>query len=408
MMAAMYSGVAGLTAHQTEMDVIGNNIANVDTVGFKSSSAIFESQVSQTLSGAGAPNATSGGTNPLQVGLGVGVASIDLNLTQGSMQTTGQSTDLAINGAGMFILNQNGQNYFTRNGAFGLDSNANLVNPSNGMFVEGWNATNTGVINTNGPVGAIQTPLGNTIIAQASANAAMQGNLNSGTPIGGTVNSTVTLNDSLGNPVSVDLAFTNVGPDQWNWTAAGPGIAVGAFNQGTITYTVQGGVAAQTGALEINNPASGAAMPQDVNIDFGKITQFSTPSSVSPQSQDGYDAGTLTSFTIGQDGVITGTFTNGVIRGLGELALAGFSNPGGLSAVGSSLYVPTPNSGSAEVGTANSEGRGSIMVGTLEMSNVNLASEFTSMITTERGYQANSKIITVADEMLQDLVNLKR
>jgi flagellar hook protein FlgE len=408
MMAAMYSGVAGLTAHQTEMDVIGNNIANVDTVGFKSSSAVFETEVAQTLAGAGAPSANAGGTNPVQVGLGVTVGSINTDLTQGSMQTTGQPTDLAINGGGYFILSQDGQNYYSRDGAFGLDSNADLVNPSNGMFVQGWNANSAGVVNTNGPVSSIQIPLGNTIIAQATTAASMQGNLNSSAAVGTQVTSTVTVNDSLGDPISINMTFTNTAPGQWSWTASGTGITVGALNQGTITYNANGGVAAQTGSLELNDPTSAAAMPQDMTIDFSQITQFATPSSVSPLTQNGYDAGTLTSFTIAQDGTISGTFTNGQNQVLGQVALAGFSNPGGLSAVGSSAYVTTPNSGAAEIGTANSEGRGSIMSGTLEMSNVNLASEFTSMITTERGYEANSKIITVADEMLQDLVNLKR
>jgi flagellar hook protein FlgE len=404
----MYSGVAGLMAHQTEMDVIGNNIANVDTVGFQSSSAVFESQVSQTMQGAGAPGATTGGTNPLQVGLGVSVASIQVDETQGSMQSTGVPTDLAIDGGGMFVLSQNGQNYYTRAGSFGLDANANMVDPANGMYVMGWQADATGAINTNAPIAPVQIPLGNTIIAQATSAASMQGNLNSASAVGATVASTVSVNDSLGNSISVNLTFTNTGPDQWSWTAAGPGVTVGAFNQGTVTYNAQGGVAAQTGGLELADPTSGAAIPQDIAMDLSNVTQFSEASSVSPKTQNGYTAGTLTSFNIGQDGTITGTFTNGVIKPLGQVALAGFSNPGGLQAVGSSLNVATPNSGPVQIGTAESEGRGNIQSGTLEMSNVNLADQFTSMIVTERGYQANSKIITTADEMLQDLVNLKR
>jgi len=407
MMESMNSAVSGLGAQQTEMDVIGNNIANVNTIGFQASSTVFEEAMAQTLEGSDAPNGQTGGTNPQQVGLGVTVGTIAVSQTQGALQTTGTNTDLAIDGSGFFVLGQGSQQYYTRNGSFGLDSQSNLVDPSNGMHVLGWQANSSGAVNSNAPVTPIQIPLGDTIIAKASASAVMQGNLDAGTAVAGTVTAAVNLYDSLGNPNSVTFTFTNTASDAWSWTAAGTGITVGAANQGTLTFNSTGALTGSTGALQIVN-ATGAATPQAVAVDFSKMTQFASANTASPMSQDGYASGTLTTFTIGQDGTISGTYSNGVNQSIGQVALGTFSNPGGLIMTADSLYQSSSNSGSVDIGTPEAAGRGSIQSGSLEMSNVNLADEFTTMVTTERAYQANSKVITVCDELLQDLINMQR
>jgi flagellar hook protein FlgE len=409
MMQSMYSGVAGLNTQQTEMDVIGDNIANVSTVGFKSSDAIFEEALAQTMQGASTPTKNLGGSNPVQIGLGVQIGSIQVSQSQGSLTNTGKNTDLAVDGAGFFVMGgPGGEKYFTRDGAFGLDGQCHLVSPSNGYFVEGWQADVDGNIKSDQPVSPIQVPLGSSIVARASDAGAMEGNLDSGTAVGGQVTSAINLYDSLGNCRSVTLTFTNEGNNSWSWAASGSGVKAGSKNQGTITYNPDGVVVSSTGTVELDNSATGAQSPQDIALDFTKTTQYAASSTMSPANQNGYPAGTLDSFTISATGVVTGTFTNGINKAVGQIALANFSNPSALQRMGNSLFQPSNNSGLANVGTAQSGGRGAINTGTLEASNVRLADQFTDMIQTERAYEANSKIISVADEMLQDLVNLKR
>lgn len=435
MMRSMYAGVSGLKAHQTRMDVIGNNIANVNTAGFKASRVTFKEMLSQTLSGAKAPQDNRGGMNPQQVGLGVSLGSIDTNHVQGNLQSTGLGTDLAIQGNGYFIVNNGTQNFYTRAGALTLDENGNLVNASNGYIMQGWMATN-GIINTNSPLTGIRIPIGDTMAPQASTEAVFAGNLNSADPVEWTA--TIDIYDSQGEKHTLTLDFKLTSENQWDWTATidgatlvdsnddsgvsndDPGVSndesggsnndSGVSNKitGTIIFGGDGKVVAVTGDtfdIDFNN---GTDQIAGFRLDLSAVTQMAGDNTLDGLYADGYSMGSLESFSIDNAGVITGSYSNGLTKAIGQIAIANFSNAGGLTRVGDTLFAESQNSGIAQIGAAGTAGRGKISAGTLEMSNVDLAEQFTDMITTQRGFQANSRIISTTDEMLQDLVNLKR
>lgn len=627
MMRSMYAGVSGLRNHQTRMDVIGNNIANVNTVGFKSGRVNFQDVLSQTIKGALAPGGTRGGVNAQQIGMGMNIAAIDVLQTQGNLQNTGKITDVAIQGDGFFILSDGARQYYTRAGNFNLDTNGSLTNASTGMLVQGWLADNHGVINTSAPITGIQLQMGQTIPPIATTQIEYGNNLNSNTnsvlsypelrvsdgnghnatvkmtitPIsfnqytytvdvtggtaaaggapftGGTItldnsgnisaitggsagtftvtpasgsavtinlpavgaatggqfnynmtstdrlpltgfvgagNYNVTVTDDHGNPVVMQYAVVAAGGNSYTYTASvvsggspATGTTTGSFDwtaAAGVTNPVQAGntVVTSTAGLDVNisGPVTGAGVPSfqvaskevvstgaytaqtpittstkvydslgaahtitntvlktgvntwswscanesGVNIgggtlsfnnsgqlvaytggplvftptganplsitpDFSAVTQqASTTSQLDTLSQDGYPMGQLESYNIDQSGKIVGVFSNGMSQALGEIALASFSNPAGLSRSGNTMFSETSNSGPAHVGIAGQNGRGLMTPGAVEMSNVDLSQEFTDMIVTQRGFQANSKIITTSDEMLQDLVNLKR
>ncbi|HWI65939.1 MAG TPA: flagellar hook protein FlgE [Symbiobacteriaceae bacterium] len=407
-MRALYSGVTGIRSHQVRMDVIGNNIANVNTVGFKGSRVTFSDVFSQTMS------AGSASTSPQQVGLGVGVASTDLNGSAGSFQLTGRELDLAIEGQGLFVLKGSaGQKTYTRVGNFDWDAGGNLVNPATGQRVQGWMADADGTISNMGmaSMGDITLVKGDVSLAQKTASASFSGNLDSGTANSGTYQTTFTAYDSLGNPQGLVLTFTKQGSNQWTWSASGPA-AAGVVGTGSITFNNDGTVqsASVTGAQVTMSPP-GATPAQQVALDFTKLTQAyagTQGSSVLVRKADGYPMGSLESVTVEPSGQIAGVFSNGFRRTLGQIALANFSNPNGLLKVGNTGFAESTNSGGPLVGAAGVGGRGRLVAGNLEMSNVDLSQEFTNMITTQRGFQANTRIISAADEMLQDVVNLRR
>lgn len=409
MMRSMYAGVSGLKAHQTRMDVIGNNIANVNTAGFKASRVTFKEMLSQTLSGAKAPQGNRGGMNPQQVGLGVSLGSIDTNLVQGNLQSTGLGTDLAIQGNGFFVVNNGTQNFYTRAGALTLDENGNLVNASNGYIMQGWMATN-GIINTNSPLTGIRIPIGDTMAPQASTEAVFAGNLNSADPVDWTA--TIDIYDSQGEKHTLTLNFNPTGTDnEWTWTASIDGASLSS-NTGTITFGGDGKVKVDennsdtfTFNIDFDN---GTDQITGFRLDLSAVTQMAGDNTLDGLYADGYSMGSLESFSIDNAGVITGSYSNGLTKAIGQIAIANFSNAGGLTRVGDTLFAESQNSGIAQIGAAGTAGRGKISAGTLEMSNVDLAEQFTDMITTQRGFQANSRIISTTDEMLQDLVNLKR
>jgi flagellar hook protein FlgE len=413
MMRSLNAGVSGLQQYQEMMDVVGNNIANVNTVGYKANEVTLEDMISQTEAGASAPTDDSGGTDPRQVGLGVTSGTISTIFTQGNLQTSSSPTDLAIQGNGFFILTQGGsqQQFYTRDGSFNVDANNNLVNPSNGMEVQGWMADANGNINTSAPLQNLTIPMGELMTSKPSDSATYVGNLDSTQAAGPTSDfqNTLQVYDSLGNSHLVTVTFEKTAvTNEWQWTASGTGVTVGPDNTGVIDFDTNGNFVDQTGTLELDVTANGAMSPLDINPDFTGVTQLGTASTVTVGSQDGYAPGVLQSFTIGQDGTITGVYSNGSTKGIGQIAMATFRNSGGLVKTGSSNYQSSPNSGIADIGAAGTGSRGSIISGSLEMSNVDLSQEFTNMIVDERAYQANSKIIQTGDEMLQTLIGLKR
>ena len=391
MLRSLFSGISGLRAHQAMLDVTGNNIANVNTVGFKSSLTQFQDTLSQELKGAGAPQAGVGGTNPAQVGLGVRVAGITTNFQQGAAQLTSRSTDMMINGDGFFTVRSGSEQLYTRAGSFNFDSLGQLVTADGGL-VQGWAATN-GVIDTNKPLTDLKLPIGTLMGAKATVNATFAGNLPSDAATATVLNRTIPVYDSAGNQRTLSLTFTCTAGA---WT-------VGATD-GVATLAPQAMTFNGTGAL--TGPAS--VTVDGIAVDLSALTGFAGLTSVEAGRQDGQAAGTLQSFALNEDGTLVGQFSNGLKEPIGQLALASFTNPTGLEKAGGSLYRTTTNSGAPMVGTAGTSGRGALAGGALEMSNVDLAAEFTNLIIAQRGYQANARVITTSDELLQELVNLKR
>ncbi len=461
MMRSLYAGVSGLQNHQVRMDVIGNNISNVNTIGFKKGRVNFQDMLSQTMAGAARPTDEVGGVNPKQIGLGMTVASIDTIHTQGSMQTTGVMTDLAIQGNGFFVLQAGDKNYFTRAGAFGLDENGTLLNPANGMRVQGWMAETVDgetFVNTAADLTDLVIPLGSKDPAAATTEVELACNLDKRTPEiapgagpadirEGTWSVDKDIYDSFGEVHRLRVNFTRVPGTRNSWQAeviVDPDaeiptdtlVEVGAENNATNLFTLnfnnlgslesitdaQGDIV-DTGTLQVPvtfDVAGATAVPgaterQTFNLNIGdvgsvvnSVTQFAEKSSTKAFRQNGYGMGYLENFKIDQSGMITGVYSNGSNRTIGQVALASFTNPGGLEKAGESTYVVSNNSGDANIGPSGIAGKGKLIAGALEMSNVDLAEQFTDMIVTQRGFQANSKTITTSDQMLQELMTLKR
>jgi flagellar hook protein FlgE len=461
MMRSLYAGVAGLINHQVRMDVLGNNIANVNTYGFKKSRVSFQDILSQTMSGAAAPTAEKGGVNPKQVGLGMSIASIDKIFTQGSLQTTGLNLDLAIQGDGFFVTRRGEESFYTRAGGFGLDRNGLVVNPANGYRVQGWNAVKTGteyVINSSGDLEDLVIPVGGKDPAKATEAIKYRSNLDSETPLlpvgreaapeellKGTVSTNIDAYDSVGNVHRVAVNFTRIQgePNAWVVTAqaegadqatlaldvGGPsvntaGAVVMRFNNQGAPIAIEDRPGAQgapadvinegrlTANLAVDFPAQGTG--QTITLDFGTagqydgVTQFAAPSTTRASEQDGYGLGYLEAFNVDSSGVITAVYTNGNKAPIGQVAMALFTNAQGLTAEGDNNFRQTNNSGLANIGSAETGGRGKVTAGALEMSNVDMAEQFTDMIVTQRGFQANSRTIVTSDQMLQELLTLKR
>lgn len=413
MMRSLFSAVSGLRAHQMRMDVIGNNIANVNTPAFKSSRVTFFEVFSQTLRGGSAPSDVSmsarGGMNPMQVGLGVSVGAIDTNYAPGSLQPTSRSTDMAIEGNGFFVLQDGSSRVFTRLGAFDTDGDGVLVDVE-GRKVLGWMADANGVLpadRSESKLSPIKIAIGSNMPAQATTIVNWGKNLDSRSAVGTTKTLPVTVFDSQGNSHAVTVVFEKTGINQWSWTAMWSG---GLAGQGTLTFKTDGtldSASGTSGAPTITLSPPGVDT-LNITFDFSQMTQVAGPSTADVASMDGSPSGTLESFSVDASGVISGFYSNGRTRPLAQIALAIFHNPSGLHKIGKSLFVQSNNSGQPEIGEPGTSGRGTIAPSSLEMSNVDLAEEFTQMIVTQRGFQANSRVISVSDELLQELVNLKR
>ncbi len=414
MLRAIFSGVAGLRNHQLRMDVIGNNIANLNTVGFKSGRVLFSEAYSQLLQAASPGDSTRGGTNPLQVGLGSQVASMDDLFTQGNLETTGLGTDLAIQGDGFFILGSDKGYSYTRDGAFSFDAQGRLVDPSTGRMVQGFMADGNGNIAPGTSLSGIQLNLDASTPAKATSGLVIHGNLDSTAAAGATTDVTTSVYDSLGNQHTLTLEFTkdSTNANTWNVTVKAPTGATGgtgsvtfntdgSFKSSTVTdITIPGGT---TGAADTVIKFAGATTSP-----FAGLTQSAGDSSAFVFSQDGYAAGSIVRTSIDPQGHVVASFSNGATRTLAQIAMARFVNNDGLTKGDGNSYEESLNSGRAVVGQAGSGSFGSIAAGALESSNVDLAQEFTDMIVAQRGFQANARMITTGDEMLTEVVNIKR
>ncbi len=433
---SILAAVSGINANQTYLDTIGNNIANVNTVGYKSASSDFVDLLNQLVTGAAAPGgpAVGAGINPVSIGSGVRIGAISTNFTQGSIEQTNVPTDVAIQGNGFLVVRQGGQTYYTRAGNLVLDANGELATPTGGI-VEGWQASSAGTINTNAPTSPITIPTGEVIAATATTEITVGGNLPawSGSGTVTPVTTTIDSYDSLGNPVPLTLTFTPVSGTAGEWTVQGtvPGASKSLWNTpATVQFNTSTGQLASitnndTGvtvtpnlngsySLPVTNMPSNYTFPtgDTWNIDFpasgsgSALTQFAGENTAAAVSQDGNAGGTLQSFSIGSSGVITGSFSNGQTLALGQIALASFANPGGLTSIGSLNYAASPNSGQPLLGPPGSGGRGTLIGGSLETSNVNLARQLTDLIIAQEAYQANTKVVATSSQVIQALVSM--
>jgi flagellar hook protein FlgE len=493
---SLFIGVSGLTAFQSQIDTISNNIANVGTVGFKGQDVTFQDLLYQTQGYPSAPTTKLGGINAQQVGDGVKIGSVDTDFTQGGLQTTGINTNLAINGDGFFTLSNldgSGSPEYTRDGDFALNENGYLYDPSSGKGVLGYPVQADGTISQVAPPQPIQVPFGLKEAAVGTGFGAKLGPTNDNqfdVSLGGNLNQTdyitavstagaqinyttitTTVYDSLGNAHQVQITYQPDPPaadggtglllpatvknasglavtaaTEWQYTVtATDGSLNGAsthlgtgyifFDQngqfintsssatvaaaadlhtaGTAPSIGQGNqfVVTQWGNTANANNAvlpGSAAAPAIIGLDFSNVNSLATAATANTVAQNGYTAGILSNINIGQDGTITGAFTNGQSTTLGRLAIATFQNEGGLTRNGGNTFSSSPNSGVAQYGFAGNGRLGTIDAGALEQSNVSIASEFTKMILAQRSFEANAKSITTADQNLQTVIGLKQ
>ena len=424
LISSLYTGATGLQADSTDLSVIGDNIANSNTMGFKSSRADFSDAMAQQMIGAGAGIS--------QIGLGVQLESVQKIITQGALSNTGLATDLAIQGNGYFAVkgSHDGQiaTYFTRDGQFTVDATGNLVN-AEGLTVQGYMADATGKLAT----APSDLKVGNSMAPPSATTAvSIQANLNAQDPViavafdpanpattSNTSNS-VTVYDASGAAHQVDIYYTKTAANTWTWNAVTAGVAA-AVGTGTLTFDPNGTgtLAASTGAISATFP--NMVVAQAITLNFGDatgavppgtgllgVTQFSSPDATSKMSQDGFAAGSLSHISVDSTGKIEGAFTNGQTRVVGQVATAVMAAADKMDRVGGNLFATNRQSGEATLGAPSTGGRGGITAGALEMSNVDLANEFVHMISTQRAYQANGKIVTTADALLVELMNIKR
>jgi flagellar hook protein FlgE len=414
MIGSLFAGMIGLNVNSTAMTVIGDNIANVNTTAFKSNRSSFANILSMSLAGAGSSD----------VGRGVQFQGTTPMWTQGSIENTNNPTDLAINGGGFFVLQDaNGADFYSRAGEFHFDRDGYLVTLG-GLFVQGYDVTGVNADGSLalGTISNINVPGQSSSPPVATTEFSVDVNLNSDAAVLGTYATTLTVYDSLGNTIPLTLTFTKNAANDWT---AGVSVPAGtvttpatdiAITNANLTFDAAGNLNTGTDpSITLSNLVSGA---NDLTINWdlfdaaansnGDVTQYSAASGTTFQTQDGYPSGTLRGVAIDDFGVVTGSYSNGQLTPLYQMVLADFPSYYGLSKMGKNLYAESRESGQALPGVPQSGRLGSISTSAVEMSNVDLAQEFVKMITTQRAFQANSRVITTSDEILQELINLKR
>jgi flagellar hook protein FlgE len=427
---SMNTGVSGLQAYGTAMGIIGDNIANAATTGFKSSRGEFQDVVAANLKGILGGN---------QIGSGVRVAGVTSIFSQGNLSASQRDSDMAIRGDGFFVLKDPrgaGQTSYTRDGSFRFDEKGRLAT-SDGQVVQGYKIN----AETGKPVGDMSEVefSSNTIPAKGSSQVRLDANLDARVKINSTpfvldkadetadLTTTIRVYDSLGTAHSVNMHFYKTGTSQWTWHAtADGGVLEGGKEKelqeiasGRLTFN-QDGKLDQDEVLSSNINFKGSTKGQKVDFFFGDSiknrngtgaegsTQYGSNSQVFKQIQDGYAGGTLTNFSVDEAGTVSGSYSNGITKPLAKIAVARFENNEGLFKLGQNRFKEAVLSGEPLVGAAGEGGRGAIMTKTLENSNVDIASEFVDMIKTQRNFQANAKTVTTSDEMLQEVIQLKR
>lgn len=402
---ALFSGLSGTIAFQNRLDVVGNNIANSNTIAYKQARATFRDALYQTLRGGSSGSETGlGGTNPIQIGSGVSLGAIAVEHTQGSLERTGQPLDAAIEGPGMFVISDGNATFYTRDGAFGLDNNNTLVHAGTGYRVQGWVAAD-GIVSPTGPPSDLHFDISQLAPPRATSAVAVTGNLSANASPGDTVQTTIAVYDSLGATHQMTVTFTRgAHAGEWDVQVA----CEGDTENTTITFAANGALTGSESVTIDLTPDNGATSPQAVQVALGVLTGLAEPSSVAISHQDGRPAASLVAVELTDGGYVLGRYSDGRNDILGQLALASFTNPGGLSRTGANLYAPAPASGPAAVGSPGTGGRGHVVAQALEMSNVDLTKAFVDMITTQRGFQASTRVIATANELLDDVVRLIR
>ena len=400
-------GLSGLNAASRNLDVIGNNVANASTVGFKGANAIFADVYANSLSGASSTNA----------GIGVSVASVQQQFVQGTISTTSNPLDVAINGNGMFRLDTAGAITYSRNGQFHLDKDGYIVSVS-GSKLSGYAVDGTGNLVASAPA-PLQISSGQ-LQANMTTESAIGLNLDSSKPVvtgafnptdSSTYNSSTSMAvyDSLGNSHTLATYYAKTGANTWSVYGTFDGAALPA-SLGTLTFKTDGTLdtTATTLPFNVSNVlANGATSPFAFTLDYSKATQFGSSFSVDTLSQDGYTAGLLSGYSIADDGVLQGQYSNGQTRTLGQVALARFTNLNGLEPIGNNQWRESSESGQAIIGAPGSSNFGVVQSGAVEESNVDLTNELVAMITAQRVYQANAQTIKTQDQMMNTLVNLR-
>lgn len=410
-MPSFSTSLSGLEADSQDLSVISNNLANLNTVAYKGGTATFQDLFYQQIG-------SSGDGNPIQVGVGTTIGTVAGNYTQGTVQSTGVPTDVAVEGSGFFIGSNNGEQVYLRAGNFTVGPTG-ILQAADGSQILGFQAVN-GAINTNQTPGPLTISTGTISPPKSTANAQLSMNLNSGATVGTVFSTPLTVYDSLGAAHILTYTFTNTGPGAWSYNITIPAADVGAagapvsIKTGTLTFNGAGQLTAPAGNVTGINIAGLADGANTLTFNWNLysspttpvVTQVAAPSAVSTTQQDGFSSGSLSSYTINGDGTIEGTFSNGQTQPLGQILLASFANEQGLVRNGSNEFLASLSSGAANIGIPGTGGRGTLSGGALEQSNVDIATEFSALIVAQSGYEANAKVVTTLDSITQDTINL--
>lgn len=405
-MPSFATALSGLESNNTALNTIANNLANMNTVGYKDQTDQFSTLFYQQLNG--------GVNGGVQVGVGTQVATTETDFSDGGPTSTGQATDMALQGNGFFVIDDNGQQELTRAGDFVL-SQSGALQTTSGASVMGYPASN-GSVTLGSGVQPIVLPLGQTLAAKQTGSMNIQANLDASAAVGTNVPAPVTLYDSLGGAHQATVTFTKTGTNTWSYSVALPAgeAASSAGTTGTLTFDGNGNLTSPTGTvggISFSGLSDGAS-----NMSFswnlggagtgGTVTQTATASNVASATQDGYTSGSYKGFSVDGNGIVEASFSNGQNEVVGQVAVASVANQQGLQATNNTAYVATLASGSAVIGTAGNAGRGTIEGGALESSNVDVSTEFSALIVAQRAFEANSKSVTTFDQATQEAINM--
>jgi flagellar hook protein FlgE len=410
-MSAFSIPLSGLEATSQSLNVIANNLANLNTDGYKDQTLSFNDIFNQV-------QGTSGNGDPIQIGSGVNSAGTFSNFTNGTLNATGVSSNMALQGNGFFVVQGSSGTDYTRTGDFTVNSLGQLTTASGGL-VMGYPAVN-GVISTGGTLAPITVNQAATVPAVATTSFQMNTNLDSASTVGTSFTTPITVYDSLGTAQTLSVNYTNTAANAWSYTITLPAAATGGTGNpttiasGTLAFSSSGQLTSPTGSVtgvNITGLADGAAamhLTWNLNTSAGtpSISQQNAASATSTTTQNGYGVGSLTGYTVLNDGTVQGQFSNSQTLALGKVAVASFANAQGLSQVGASDFQATFASGAAVVGQAGAGGNGTITGGSVEGSNVNLSTEFSNMIVAQQGYEANAKVLTTLQQISQSTIQM--